>query len=248
MRSQEEIVERNKQIKEKLRKSICLSEVEADLILAVMSRKARFEAGQAALSEETDRNGNKIPLWELVNAKIAEFIKPSGQTSYVEWHTGIMDIFAALCTLAKASHHSPSLLKEGLIWAHNFRKNQWKLTYGTPSSSIKYDIGVDENGVLKTQLYLNNKLVSPEDAKQKLIKEEFDRGVDAWLEHRGFIKNGQTGVVTNAQTNEVLTPAKFKEINQDDNEGLKAYFSGNYKLNIEQAPDDPTPPSTTPAA
>ncbi|WP_131783040.1 hypothetical protein [Legionella gresilensis] len=238
MHSPQEIAERNKQIKENLHKMICLSEVEANRAYQAVSRNARFEAGQAALSEETDSKGNKVPYWELIKSKAKEFTTPSGQNSYIEWHTGIMEIFAAMCTLSKASYHSPSLVKEGLTWVGEAVKNK---LHKKPSEPIKFDISVDDNGVLKTQLYLNNKLVSPDDPKQEAIKQYFDMGVAAWLEQRGYTVDKDTGVVTNAQTNEKMTTAKFKEVNQDDDEGLKAFFSGTYKLNIDKAPDAPSP-------
>ncbi|STX51699.1 Uncharacterised protein [Legionella busanensis] len=217
-----------------------------------LARAAADEAGFAAAG--LDQHGNMTPYWEQVKKKAHEFTSPSGQASYVEWHTGIMDIFGAMYTLSQAKGNSPSLIvkaasstKDALGGVRDFFTLQFGTKFGSPSQHVDYKLTVNDKGVLTTDVYINNILISPDNPNEREFKQQFDIGVSAWLKQRGFDID-KDGVIKDEKTGKVMTPQMFEEINKDDDRGLKAFFSGSYKLKIDQALDTgPTPPSMSPS-
>ncbi|WP_419418691.1 hypothetical protein ACNVED_08995 [Legionella sp. D16C41] len=278
-------VEEQKQIKKELKEMKSLLNVghSAQKYANELDASRIEEEARVADDECLDERGEKSTYWAEVKKKIHSFTQTSGQNSFVEWQTGIMDIMGAMCLLSKALYHSPSITlstensvilsglkkaKDDLALALNTTvagelKNIFKnrgegisgtfgFNYHNQAQDMSYGLDVDDKGNLTTKLYLNNQLVTTDkptgqplvDAKlmeiNQKVKQIFDSGVAIWLKDRGLNvttdpKGNMTVTEKDAQGQDVpVTVARLKELDKDDDEGLKAFFVGNYKLDIEK--------------
>lgn len=118
------------------------------------------------------------------------------------------------------------------------------------SPVLVYSVHIDENGKLTTEATKNGEPLSfernipmgttnPETGLPECISEQmlFDTGLIAWLDVRGWEFDGATQKIKDKNdNNNIMTPEKFAELSQDDENGLTAFFENRMEVEITQAP------------
>ena len=117
------------------------------------------------------------------------------------------------------------------------------------SPVLVYSVNIDENGKLTTEATKNGEPLSFErniplgtnstTGKPEFISEQmlFDTGLVAWLDVRGWEFDGATQQIKDKNdNNNIMTPEKFAELSQDDENGLTAFFEDRMEVEITQAP------------
>jgi hypothetical protein len=106
--------------------------------------------------------------------------------------------------------------------------------YFNQGYAITYAVDVNNEGKLLLSAYKDAEAITGNE------KDLFETGVKAWLKTHNYSRNDENKFVHDV-TNEPLTPQALNDINKDDACGIKAFFAGQYRLNIDLAPSAPTP-------
>ena len=193
--------------------------------------------------------------WSAVDKWVKENAGIKGQQSYVEYGTSMMDLCAGYQLLNKALAYD-NMFERGMKYVWNQTIGSTKLGQDIERAAhsakelpgdlldqglrkihlkkdklpeIVYKVMVDEDGKLMTQVTKNGEPLSPE---QKLM---FDTGLVAWAEARDCTFDPATGILTD-ENDDIMTPEKFIELNEGDENGLDAYFEGRFNLEVSSAP------------
>lgn len=196
------------------------------------------------------------PYWDDVRKKAQSFKKPTAQNSYMEWNTSVMEMFELNFLLSRALIFDNSagrildfVWNKGESIVDNFgektsgesvgtKKTQQlqslihQVTHkikGSPIEPLHYSICFDETGKLTTEVTQGGLPLSPQ--QQQL----FDVGFIVWAEERGCTFDYTNQILTD-DNGLVMTHEKLKALNQDDDNGLNAFFEGKFELKIAQNP------------
>ncbi|MFC3907628.1 hypothetical protein ACFORL_00860 [Legionella dresdenensis] len=182
-------------------------------------------------------------------------MKAKAMEGYSDWVSGMMDIVKALEKLNIA------LAKTYGVKVERGFKFIWQLTMGKVIDAAKTQIGLKEEMEIEplsvtieinndNKLVVSGKLGSDdlEPQHQQLLK----KAVESWFLSKGYMCLQDNSVV-NVADRQVLTAEQFNVLNQDDEQGLNAFLSGRFKMEVKQELKEeasvdtaPTPLSTRP--
>ncbi|STX29135.1 Uncharacterised protein [Legionella beliardensis] len=237
---------------EELKNTLKQQKFKEDYDRALLEARRNDEAVRADPGQFTgvvDQHGKKETYWDRVARKAEDFIQSTGQQSYVEWHTGMMDIFGAAEDLAKALRFTPfaAALDDGTYEAGTRGKliklglkyDDWRSK--KQSHELTYSLEIDDKGVLTTKAFKNREplVEKKEEHEQDNEKEMFDTLAVAWLKERGYNFDPANKKLTDS-TGQPVTPAVLKDLQKDDEKGMKTYFADKFKLIIDAAPTPAT--------
>lgn len=141
-------------------------------------------ANQDLYMDEGNERGEKQTYWQYVTSRAEHFTKFTGQQSYIEFSTCIMDLFGMYVAFAQHLTYS-KMNAVSLVWKYGKKGGSWawdkvknKVTSNVPE--IEYGFHIDENGVLETKLFQGGEGA---DESQKI---DFDTFFVAWLQTHGI--------------------------------------------------------------
>lgn len=110
--------------------------------------------------------------------------------------------------------------------------------------TLQHNVEFVEGGVKVNPITDNLAIELPAD-KQTLLNTEFSKGIQAWLKELGYTPVPVAPVAGGPEEPPIkykngsgveLTEAKFKELKNDPDTGLKSFLSGHFKVNFTEAP------------
>ena len=210
----------------------------------------KSETDRAILRGKEDTKA--APYWSKVKEEAQDLKTPKAQSSYMEWYTSVMEIFDHVCVLSKAliADNSAGRILD-FIWnksisaiddigekingtsiGTDLEKGLKSWIYRAKDNEIpplKYSISVDDAGKLTTEVMKDGQPLPTE--QQQL----FDVGFIVWAEERGCTFDHTNQTLTD-ENGLIMTMDKLKELNQDDEKGLNAFFEGKFELKISPNP------------
>lgn len=217
-----------------------LAQVKAEIQMDEYARHAQERQEKAAAFYQTAAL-NAAVHWKALNEYLQKTLPCTGQESYKEFQTCLMNYMGALMHLQKAliASHAPERLGNWLTSREFFGVSVDKLIEGglqllyksgivmvnPDGTHARYDINIDKDGKLNTEVIING-LSLPEDKKVA-----FDKGLASWLDQKGWTLNEDTNIITNNNDNRLMTLDDFDNLNQGSS-SLAAYFNGTYDFQI----------------
>lgn len=204
---------------------------------AWMEEQQKKEQSRVANLEEAAEKAR--PIFNKVEEDIKNMVEVKGQESYKEYNTSIMTLFGNLMTWHKAIVVNKTLSRAGSALLsiefgtaeHNISANQ--LITGVkqivhqattsicppPTPTVRYDIAIDKDGKLNTDVIVNGK---PSSGDTKAV---FDQSFSAWLDQstNGEWTLNNKNIITNSN-GKPMEMADLKALNRDDRTDLATFF------------------------
>lgn len=220
----------------------------ADRQIAHKTRMANTRREQRRVSAEAD--------WQLVDQKASELLK-GGMEGYVGLDTALFQIFAGFKALSKALNKSAPLQtlrdmllvhlvlpvihgKVPLLSSINVIPALEGSFWTTELKPLIVNVKFDEKDGIDVSAVYDNEEFKPASGREDPFKVAFV----AWAMVRGYQMDKSTTppVMRDRQTQEPMTAEVFEKLNVDDEHGLKAFLTGQFKMDLEvSGPSDEAP-------
>lgn len=209
---------------------------------------AEKQTAQKTLLANTRQEQRRISAeadWLLVEQRANKLLE-GGMEGYVGLDTALFQIFAGFKTLSKALNKSaPLQTLRDMLLVHlvlpvihgkaspainvipALEGSFWTTDLKPLIVNVKFD---EENGIDVSAVY-DNEVFKPASGGEDPFKVAFV----AWAMLRGYQMDKSTTppVLRDRQTQEPMTAEVFETLNVDDEHGLKAFLTGQFKMDLE---------------
>lgn len=172
----------------------------------------------------------------FVDADVMGSLTASALTMVRASHEGLKDLsIAGVIDKIKTAKGAPMpSIREVKLpdLQHNIKFNDKNVL------DIDFDSLRRSDGKLFDDAYFEDKNMPP-GAHQNILRSALKNGVHVWLEQLGYEAKKDGTFVSKKDKTTILTQTQFETLRRDPTNGLDAFLSGRFEMNIEYAPPRP---------